>query len=103
MNEHPNGEKGTRVPVIVWLLCAFAPSVAGIGCLEIRAQGQWVFPFLLVLDTLCSLAAAFGLVSWVKDNGLKVLYGLLLAILLFFMNVVIVVFAGCSAIGRIAP
>jgi hypothetical protein len=105
MDDGPNrrDRQGNKVPMVVWVMCAFVPSIAGIASLQIKPQGQWVFPCLLVLNILCSLAAAFGLVSRMKDDGMRVLCGLLLAIFLFFMNVVIVVFAGCSSMGRIAP
>jgi hypothetical protein len=103
MDEHPNRDGENQIPLIAWALCAFVPGIAGIACLGIKSEGQWVFPCLLLLNLGCSLAASFGLTARVKNDGTRVAVGMLLAIFLFFMNVAIVIFAGCSGTGRIAP
>jgi hypothetical protein len=101
MNEEPTEPSGQRdpVPIIIWVFCAFAPSLIGIALLDIKNKGAWLGGSLLALNIVCSFLAAFGLLRGVIDMGSRVSLAFMLAFFLFLLNVVIVVFAGCSKMG----
>jgi len=88
---------------VVWMIAAFVPSVIGIACLQIKNPGNGLFPILVMLNLALSVAASIGLVRGMKNTGSKILLGLFLSAFFFVLNVVIVVFVGCSGAGRIAP
>ena len=99
----PNGE-GRQFLLLVWLLCAFVPSLVGILSLEIKNAPQGLGILLLILNAGCSLCSGIGLLSGIKDQVLRVIFGVLLGGFFFVLNVFIVIFVGCSGMGgRIAP
>ena len=96
-NEDPNSSGVT----VLWLLFAFLPSLIAIPLINNPSPsiGAWLFP----LGGGCCLIAAFGVLRRMKDPILRIVLGLLLAGLFFVVNIIIVVFIGCSGMGRIAP
>ena len=97
-----NGEP-SQYDRLLWLPCAFIPSVAGIACLGAHSPPQWMFTALVILNGGCCLLAAFGLLGGIKELIARVFLGLFLAGFLFVLNCLIVLFVGCSGMGRIAP
>jgi hypothetical protein len=100
--EGPEKEKRS-IPGIIWLLCAFVPSAVAISCLQIKNAGEWLLPFLVILDIGCSFAAAIGLLRNMEKKVLRAILTMLLAAFFFAMNVIITLFVGCSGMGRMAP
>ena len=88
---------------ILWLFCAFIPALIGIGPLDAQNLPDWVGPALLVFSGACCLVSAFGVLGGVKNMALRVIFGILLAVFFFILNAIIVVFVGCSGMGRISP
>lgn len=88
---------------LIWLLCAFIPSLVAIPCLGIKNMPQWLGLSLLMVNAGCSLFAGIGLLSGIKDPAIRVILGVLLGGFFFVLNVIIVIFIGCSGMGRIAP
>ena len=63
-----------------------------------EANGS-LFKWLLALNAACSVSAGVGLLRGVKDLGPRIVFGIMLGVLFFCLNVVIVVFVGCSKMG----
>ena len=106
MNEEPNRPNETKEQLspVVWLVCAFIPSLMAIACLSMRNSPSWLGFWLVVANAGCSLAAGIGLLSGIKMQVVRIIIGMLLAGFFFVLNVFIVVFAGCSGMGgRFAP
>ena len=105
MNEEPNppNNVGNGMHPLLWLLVAFIPSIVALGCLGSKTVGSALVPVLLILDVGCSLAAGFGFVSGMKSLAGKVALGLFLGVFFVLLNAAIVLFLGCSGMGRIAP
>src|SRR5690242_19856356 len=101
-SNRPNGND--EIPrEFVWMFCAFLPGLVAILCLEFKNPPQWLWGSLLLLNVLCSLSSGIGLLAKMKDQALQFIFGVLLAGLFFVLNVVIVIFVGCSGTGgRIA-
>jgi NAD/NADP transhydrogenase beta subunit len=100
--DEPN-EKKPPILNIILLFTAFIPSVVAMLSLRIKNPGQWLAPSLLVLDAVCSFAAAIGLLSAIKNKSVQPILTLVLAVFFFSVNVLIVIFVGCSDMGRISP
>ena len=99
----PPNEGDESVLKVIWLLAAFVPSLIGIACLHIKNQGQVLLPLLVVLNLVLSVAASVGLVRGMKNGGAQFIIGFFLIPFFFVLNVLIVLFVGCSGMGRIAP
>jgi hypothetical protein len=101
MNEEPTEPKRQTgsLPIVIWALCAFVPSVVGIAFLNTRDSGPWIGRPLLVLNLACSLLSGFGLLRGRKDMISRIVLASVLAFFLFLLNVAIVVFAGCAKTG----
>ena len=99
----PPDEDTESVRKAIWLLAAFVPSVVGIACLQIKNPGQGMLPLMLVADLICSVAASVGLVRGMKNGGAQFIIGFFLIPFFFVLNGLIVLFVGCSGMGRIAP
>lgn len=98
----PDGaNKGASV--IGWLIVAFVPSVISISFLSVKYPSQWHVTALLFIAAGCCLCSAFGMLSGIKEQAVRIVLGLFLAGGLFVLNVIIVVFVGCTNMGRIAP
>jgi protein-S-isoprenylcysteine O-methyltransferase Ste14 len=102
MEGEPN-EKKPPILNIILLFTAFVPSVVAMLSLRTKNPGQWLAPPLLVLDVVCSFAAAIGLLRTMKNKSVQPILALALAVFFFFVNVLIVIFVGCSDMGRISP
>jgi len=96
-----NGEGAGRR--ILWLLTAFVPSVIGTVCFQLKNIGSWLLPVLILLTLICCVAASVGLVRGMKNKAAQPIVGLLLIPFFIGLNVLIVLFIGCSGMGRIAP
>ena len=109
MNEEdnpPNPPPGTDAQIIrkiLWLLAAFLPSIIAITCLPMKNLGPGMFWFLAITNLVCSTAASAGLMAGIKGDGARFFWVLLLIPFFFILNIVIVVFVGCSGMGRISP
>jgi hypothetical protein len=99
----PDGSDKKAGLVFAWLIVAFVPSAISIALLGVKNVPQWSVTALLFIGAGCCLCSAFGMLSSVKDSVARAILGLLLAGGLFVLNVLVVVFVGCSNMGRIAP
>jgi len=90
----PNPEG--RPPKFLWLFCAFAPSLIAIPMLNAAVPA--LAPLLFGLNVLCSLSAGIGLVRGITSEIARFFLGLFLAGIFFVLNVMIVIFVGCSHI-----
>ena len=106
MSEDPSnpppvpGGKATRK--IMWVLVAFLPSLIGIIVVSaINAPSPGALPFLIILDVVCSIAAAIGLVQGIESEATKFIVAFLLIPAFFLINAFIVVFIGCAIAMRI--
>ena len=97
----PPTSKNKSFPKIIWLLVAFIPGLVGVACLKINAP--WLLYFLVTLDIACSVSASIGLVRGMKSREAQSALALLLTLFFLVANVFIVLFVGCSSMGRIAP
>ena len=104
----PNG--GTKPPSsVMWLFCAFVPSLVAIACFKIIASfkitvtGQQFLLAILVLNFFCSSKAGAKLARGVKSSEARLTLAILLTLFFFAANVVISIAVGCSGMGRIAP
>jgi hypothetical protein len=97
-NPNPKNDPGLK---FLWLFCAFIPSLAGIMLLS--HPFPWAMQFAFFLNVVCSLAAGIGLLSGMEEKVSQIMLGIFLGGGFFFLNVVIVIFVGCSGMGRIAP
>jgi uncharacterized membrane protein YphA (DoxX/SURF4 family) len=86
---------------IMWLCAALCPSAIGFACVHIKNPGQLLFPCLVVVDVICSVAGSLGLVRGMKTAASRAFLGLFLSVFFFVLNAVIVLFMGCSGIGGI--
>ena len=100
----PDGDSsGSPFPKIIALFGAFIPSVVAIATFGIKPTPQWLLLFLLLVNAVCSYCSAKVLLSSIKDSLSRSTYSLLLVTFFFGLNVMIVLFVGCSGMGRIAP
>jgi len=88
-----------RVPGILWLLEAFIPSVVALGIMEKANASPYLGVALSILCVVCSVIAAVGLVRGMRSLAMQIILGIFLAGFFFIMNVVVVVFIGCSRSG----
>jgi hypothetical protein len=72
-SDPPPNYDGSDSAKVMWLFAAFLPSVIGIACFHLKHPGQWMLPILV------------------------------LVIFFFVLNAFIVIFVGCTSMGRIAP
>lgn len=85
-----------------FLLCiAFLPSL--VGMVFLRAKTPWLLRELVGLNLVCGIVGSIGLVRRMKYGASRVIAAFLLALLFFILNAMIVLFIGCSGMGRIAP
>ena len=101
------GEPKSPGAAILWLILAFLPSLIGLPMVKPivnrRLPVELLVPLLLVA-VACSLVSAFGLLRKVKPEGNRNFLAFFLAIGLFVLNVLSVVFLGCSsALGNLGP
>jgi len=97
----PPNEGDESVLKAIWLLAAFVPSVIGIACFQVKNPGRGLLPLLIALNLILSVAATVGLVRGMKSGGAQFIIGLFLIPFFFVLNVLIVLFVGCSGMGRI--
>jgi hypothetical protein len=98
----PNGNDEVSLKII-WLLVAFIPSLIGIACLQIKNSDQWLVLILVVINVLFSMVAGAQLVRGIRNGLTQSIAGLFLVLFFFILNALIVVFVGCSGMGRISP
>src|SRR5947209_438121 len=92
---------GWKPTQLLWLVVAFIPSAVGIPCLSIRNPTP-VLPAILVLIGLgCCVGSAIGLFRGVRNPAVRSLLSVAYVLTFLVINVSIVIFAGCSGIGRI--
>jgi hypothetical protein len=105
MNEEPSqsNRPGNQKNPAIWLLCAFVPSLVAIPCWGLKSPVPALVPLLVILNIVCSLTAGIKLLGRTKAQDLRIALGFLLGVFFFVMNVVVVVFVGCSGMSRIAP
>ena len=91
------GETNNRAAtVLVWLIVAFVSGAIFIALLGAKNAPVWAGVGVLFLAAGCCLCSAFGMLGGVKDQIARIVLGLFLAGVLFAVNVVVVVFVGCS-------
>jgi hypothetical protein len=97
------GEPNEGVPKLMWLGVALAPTVIGLICFQARTAALPLFPLLVILDVVCSIAGSVGLVRGTRDAAARVFLGLFLTAFFFILNALIVLFIGCSGshMGRL--
>jgi hypothetical protein len=90
----PN-EKAPNPLKIVWLLCAFIPSVIGLACL--RSESGPIRPLLIFFDLVCSFVSAGCIMrGTMKEKSDEVLFAFILGGFFFLLNIAIVILVGCS-------
>jgi hypothetical protein len=103
MPRPPPNKGDESVRKVIWLFAAFFPSAIGIASLHLKNPGQLLFPVLVTLNLIFSVAASVGLVRGMKNGGFQFIIGFFLIPFFFVINALIVLFIGCSGMGRIAP
>jgi hypothetical protein len=88
---------------IMWLCAALFPSLIGFACLHMKPSGQSLLLLLVAVDLICSVAGSIGLVRRMKSAASQVFWGFFFSLFFFVLNALIVLFMGCSGMGRIAP
>ena len=99
----PRNNASTGLRPFAWLLLAFVPSVIGVLSLQIKNASPIWGILLVMLAVACCCASGIGLLSKMENRGLGIFLGLLLGAGFFVLNVIIVIFVGCSGMGRISP
>lgn len=102
-NAPPDGAGGNPVSTVFWLFVAFIPTLVSLLLFETKNPSQWSFRALLFLSAACCLCSGFGVLARMKDLVLRIALGLILAGVFFVLNLIVVLFIGCSGMGRIAP
>jgi hypothetical protein len=100
MSDEPNQNPKEKDPAIafMWLLVGLAPIVILLSVLSPSgARPTWINPaYLLIFCAMLNLLGGFGCVRGVKDGGLRLLFGILLAGFFFVLSWGIVLFQACS-------
>ena len=100
----PPPNDGDRfVAKLLWLCAAFIPSVIGVACLQLKNPGQGLLPALLILNLVFCVTASIGLLQGMKSEASRFIFAVFLILCFFVLNTLIVLFIGCSGMGRIAP
>jgi len=102
MNEEPNpnpepNKLESAGVTMLWLILGFVPSMVGI--LVIDKASQTVLVALMCLAGVCCFASAFGILRRIKDLVARICLSIFLAGALAFLDLIIVVFVGCSRMG----
>lgn len=84
----------------MWLIVAFVPGAISVPLLGARHLFEWSPIAVLIIAAACCLCSAFGMLGGVKEQAVRIILGLLLAGAFFVLNMIIVVFVGCTT-GRI--
>jgi hypothetical protein len=100
INPKPELKDNTGI-IVLWLLFAFVPCFVAIPLMN--NPSPTVSGGLLILTVTCSLCSGIGVLRGVKNQAARILLGLVLAGVFFVLNVIVVVFIGCSNMGRVAP
>jgi len=92
----PNNENnfGSK---ILWLFCAFAPSVVAIACFKTNNAG--LFPILIILNLFCSIISGVALIGGIKNKFAAFFIGVFLVLFFLVANAFIAIFIGCSRTG----
>lgn len=99
----PDGTGGSPVSTVFWLFVAFIPSMVSLLLFQTKNPPQWSLSALLFLAAACCLCSGLGVLARMKDQVVRIVLGLVLAGVFFVLNVLVVLFIGCSGMGRIAP
>jgi Na+/H+ antiporter NhaC len=102
-SDPPPNYDGSDSAKVMWLFAAFLPSVIGIACFNLKHPGQWMLPILVLINAIISVVAGTRLVKGMKDELVQGLLAAFLVIFFFVLNAFIVIFVGCTSMGRIAP
>jgi hypothetical protein len=100
MNEDP--PKPPPVPgdktfqKIIWVIVAFLPGLIGIIVVSTTNTDNGALSFLIILNIACSIAASVGLVRGMEVRWVQVLVAFLLIPAFFVINMIIVIFVGCT-------
>jgi hypothetical protein len=87
----------------LWLPLALTPSVVALVGFNMIQASQWSLPILVFIDFLCSLISAAAIMNREPNKFIKFAVTVMLFCFFFGLNFVIVVFAGCSGMVRLAP
>jgi hypothetical protein len=82
----------------VWLLVGLLPIPILLSVFSAKGEPPaWPNPVvLLIFCVACNLVGGIGCLSSVKNVAVRIICGILLACVLFAMNLVVVVFQACS-------
>jgi hypothetical protein len=97
----PPGSDEVVFRKVISLFIAFVPSIVAVISFGFKNPAQWLLPTLIWTDVVCSVVAAVGLLSGMKDKAAQVGLSILLAIFFFGLNAIIALFIGCSGGGGI--
>jgi len=97
----PKGDE-EAIRKLIWLAAAFIPSIIGIACLHIKSPGPGLFPILGNINVFVSLSASIELLRGIKSKTTLAFAVLFPTPFFFILNALIVVFVGCSGMGRIS-
>jgi len=91
---------------VVWLIVAFVPSLIALPMAKPMVNGNPPIPLglLLVMGAGCCFGSAFGILRKVERPEQRIFLAAFLGIGFFVLNVIIVVFIGCSSmLGGLGP
>jgi hypothetical protein len=97
-SQPPPGDENKRFPKIIWLFVALCPSLLGFAFFRLRMAGQFALAILVIVDLICSVAAAAGLVRGIKSAAAQAFFRLFLGGFFFVLNGLMVLFVGCSGV-----
>jgi hypothetical protein len=102
-NPKPPVEDKVIIEKMASLVVVFVPSILAIFLISFKYAPSWILPVLAILNLLCSAVGSVGLVRGLKHDSMKFLLVCVLVPFFFLLNVLIVIFIGCSGQGGFAP
>jgi hypothetical protein len=87
----------------LWWIVALSPTAFGLLCIGLRDNGRFLLMICPVLDVICSVVGGIGLACQAKTAASRFFAGLFMVPFFILLNAAIVLFIGCSGVGRIAP
>jgi membrane-associated HD superfamily phosphohydrolase len=102
-NPPPPDKEDQAFRKLVNVVVALLPSAIGILCFQFKFASPNVLPVMVIVNAVLSAVGSAGLVRGMKNATSAVITGILLTGFFFGLNAIIVVFVGCSGMGRIAP
>jgi hypothetical protein len=84
-----------------YLVVGMAPAPLMLSLMTFKNLGDWIPLLFLTIGIIGSVTAGFGLMSRANKPILRSIGGIALSVVFFVFNVMTVIAAGCSGMGRI--